>query len=279
MTNDPATPLPPLPTAPVAEALRVVVLTCGVDGWDTARALAGIPGVALRAVVHTPLAKPKSFRTRLRNVYRYHGLAGVLRIPINQLRGRLHRAASARQATADVPLLEFANFHDASCLEALRAIAPDLAVVDGTYVLRESVFLLPRYGSINMHCGRLPDYRGAPPAFWELYNGEREVGVTVHRVTAKLDEGPILQQELFPLDPTPAGNPLEYVHDVWLRVLRPNGLRMVAESVARIAAGTSTERAQGPSSSPTYRRPDLKAKRALQARVRARRRGEPPPDR
>ena len=273
MTSQPASPLPPLPTAPLAQPLRVVVLTCSADGWEAAQALARAPGVELRAVVQTPLAKPRSFRTRLRNVYRYHGVAGLLRIPINQLRGRLNQAASARHATADVPLLAFDNFHDADCLAALQALAPDLAVVDGTYVLRESVFLLPRYGSINLHCGRLPDYRGAPPAFWELHNGEREVGVTVHRVSAKLDEGPILQQELFPLDPAPAGDPLDYVRDVWLRVLRPNGLRMVAECAARIAAGTSTERAQGTTTAPTYRRPDLTAKRLLRERVRARRQG------
>lgn len=279
MTTNPAAPLPPLPTAPLTEPLSVVVLTCSADGWDTARALAAAPGVALRAVVQTPPAKPKSFRTRLRNVYRYHGVAGVLRIPVNQLRGRLNRAESARQASVDVPLLEFDNFHDEACLDALRGLAPDLAVVDGTYVLRESVFLLPRFGSINLHCGRLPDYRGAPPAFWELYNGEREVGVTVHRVTAKLDEGPILQQELFPLDPTPPGDPLEYVSDLWRGVLRPAGLRMVGQTVARIAAGTSTERAQGGSDAPPYRRPDLSAKRLLRARVQARRRGDPAPGR
>ena len=279
MTSPSSVPLPPLPTAPLAEPLRVVVLTCSADGWEAAEALAGLPGVALRGVVQTPLTKPKSFRARLRAVYRYHGSAGVLRIPLNQIRGRLNRAESARRGTGEVPLLSFANFHDADCLAALRDIAPDLAVVDGTYVLRDSVFLLPRFGSINLHCGRLPDYRGAPPAFWELYNGEREVGVTVHRVTAKLDEGPILQQELFPLDPTPPGDPMEYVTDLWRRVLRPNGLRMVGETVARIAAGTSRERAQGGSDAPTYRRPDLSAKRQLRARVEARRRGDVTPGR
>jgi hypothetical protein len=271
MTTHPTTPLPALPTVPAAEPLRVVVLTCTSDGWEAAKALAGARGVRVSAVVQTPLAKPKSFRTRLRNVYRYHGVPGLLGIPLNQLRRRLDRVESARRATADIPLLEFANFHDADCLAALGALRPDLAVVDGTYVLKESVFLLPRYGSINLHCGRLPHYRGAPPAFWELYNGEREVGVTVHRVTAKLDEGPILQQEIFPLDPVPPGDPVDYVRDVWLGVLRPNGLRMVAESASRIAAGVGTERPQGTTTSPTYRRPDLKMKRELRERVRARR--------
>lgn len=266
-----ATPLPALPTAQGVDPLRVVVLTCSAAGWEAAHALYGAAGARVVGVVQTPLAKPKSLRARLRNVYRYHGLAGIMRIPFNQVRTRRDEFESARRATPTIPLLRFRNFHDDDCLAALAALRPDLAVVDGTYMLRESVFLLPRYGSINLHCGRLPDYRGAPPAFWELYNGEREVGVTVHRVTAKLDEGPILQQEHFPIDPAPAGDPLEYVNRVWLEVLRPNGLRMIAESVRRVAAGTSVERPQGRTSVSTYRRPDVKATRELRARLRARR--------
>lgn len=266
-----AAPLPALPSAPLPVPLRVVVLTCSADGWDSAAALAAAPGVEVAAVVQTPLAGPRSLRARLRSVYRYHGAAGVLRIPLNRLRARRDAAESARRAPPDVPLLRFGNFHDADCLDALRALAPDLAVVDGTYVLREPVFLLPRFGSINLHCGKLPDYRGAPPAFWELYNGEREVGVTVHRVTAKLDEGPILQQELFPLDPAPAGDPVEYVGRVWRDVLRPNGLRMLAECAARVAAGTSEPRPQPHVNAPAYRRPDLRTARELRARVRSRR--------
>jgi methionyl-tRNA formyltransferase len=253
----------------------VVVLTCSADGWESAAALGAAPGVAVVAVVQTPLAKPSSLRARLRSVYRYHGVAGVLRIPLNRVRARLDAAASTSRATPDVPLLRFGNFHDADCLDALRALAPDLAVVDGTYVLRESVFLLPRFGSINLHCGKLPDYRGAPPAFWELYNGEREVGVTVHRVSAKLDEGPILQQEIFPLDPAPADDPVAYVGRVWREVLRPNGLRMLAECAARVAAGTSEPRPQPQVDTPAYRRPDFRTAQELRARVRARREGRP----
>jgi len=45
--------------------------------------------------------------------------------------------------------------------------------------------------------------RGGAP-FWELYNGEREVGITIHRVATALDAGDILLQETFPLDPAPA---------------------------------------------------------------------------
>ena len=54
-------------------------------------------------------------------------------------------------------------------------------------------------GSINIHQGLTPYYRGGPPVFWELYNGEREIGATVHFVESKVDTGEIIAQETLPL--------------------------------------------------------------------------------
>jgi methionyl-tRNA formyltransferase len=147
----------------------------------------------------------------------------------------------------------------------------DLGVVAGTYILRESVFALPRLGSINLHSGKAPEYRGAAPAFWELYNGEREVGITIHRVTAALDAGHILRQETFPLDPAPVEDPMAYLERYRREVLRPQGVRLVAETVAALADGTVVERPQDPARARTYRTPDLAAARELRRRVARRR--------
>lgn len=56
---------------------------------------------------------------------------------------------------------------------------------------------LPRLGAVNMHPSLLPKYRGAGPNVfgWMFRNGERETGVTVHRMAAEFDTGPILAQE------------------------------------------------------------------------------------
>ena len=47
-------------------------------------------------------------------------------------------------------------------------------------------------GSINLHKGKAPIYRGMPPGFWELYDGATTAGVTVHHVATKLDAGDIV---------------------------------------------------------------------------------------
>jgi methionyl-tRNA formyltransferase len=84
------------------------------------------------------------------------------------------------------------NLHDPAVLSDLRNAAPDLGVVFGTRILRATLFTIPRLGMVNIHQGKLPNYRGMPPGFWELYNGEQSAGVTLHRVAAELDAGEIL---------------------------------------------------------------------------------------
>jgi methionyl-tRNA formyltransferase len=156
-------------------------------------------------------------------------------------------------------------------LAALRALDLDLLVVDGTGILREPVFTAARHGAVNLHCGRLPQYRGAPPAFWELYEGERDIGVTVHRVTAQVDAGPILAQCVLPLDPVPATDPVAYAEAVWRTQLRPAGLRLLREVVSGLRDGSIHETPQPPSTGEVHRIPDAGQVRELRRRVRARR--------
>jgi methionyl-tRNA formyltransferase len=144
-------------------------------------------------------------------------------------------------------------------------------VVAGTYILGETVFTIPRLGSVNLHSGKAPEYRGAAPGFWELYNGEREVGITIHRVATALDAGNILLQEAFPLDPMPPGDPLAYLERYRREVLQPNGVRLLVRAVADIASGRVHEQPQDPARARTYRTPDYRAIRELRRRVEARR--------
>ncbi len=166
----------------------------------------------------------------------------------------------------------FGDFHSEECLDRVRRLAPDLGVVAGTAALSEVLFAIPRLGSINLHIGKAPEYRSAAPGFWELYNGESEVGITIHRVAKELDAGDIWLQETFPLDPAPAGDPLAYVERYRKEVLQPEGVRMLATAVSGIARAQLTPSIQDPSRAKTYRTPDYQTKRALRRRVALRRR-------
>lgn len=95
----------------------------------------------------------------------------------------------------DIPLLE-PQCVDRECVEKIRRLAPDLII--STYyrnILPREVLDIPRLGSVNVHPGRLPHYRGPIPTFWALVNGESSCGVTLHFMDAGVDTGPIIAQD------------------------------------------------------------------------------------
>ncbi len=91
----------------------------------------------------------------------------------------------------------------AEALALLESLAPDAVVVAcWPHRLPGAVLGLPRWGWLNVHPSLLPHYRGPAPLFWQLRAGARHGGVTIHRMSERLDEGPILAQRAFPF---PAG--------------------------------------------------------------------------
>lgn len=78
------------------------------------------------------------------------------------------------------------------CLQLLKELDPDIVVVYGTLIIGRSLITACKR-LINLHTGLSPVYRGSDTIFWPLHNEEPEnVGVTVHRLDAGVDSGPIL---------------------------------------------------------------------------------------
>lgn len=73
-------------------------------------------------------------------------------------------------------------------------------------LLKQEVLDMPRIAPVNAHVSLLPKWRGASPIQASLLAGDAETGVTYMRMTAGMDEGPMLAQKTFPLGPrTTAG--------------------------------------------------------------------------
>jgi methionyl-tRNA formyltransferase len=68
---------------------------------------------------------------------------------------------------------------------------------------------------LNLHNGPLPRYRGVSPINWALKNRERSHGVTIHEITAGIDDGPIVSQAMYSIHPE-----VDEVEDVYRRALR-----------------------------------------------------------
>lgn len=80
-------------------------------------------------------------------------------------------------------------------VQHIRELAPDLIIsYSAPQIIREELLSIPKYGVINVHGALLPDYRGCLPSFWYLYNDEKLGGATVHYMSAKIDDGDIIEQ-------------------------------------------------------------------------------------
>ena len=80
--------------------------------------------------------------------------------------------------------------------EKLQSWAPDVIVVVAFgQILRQNVLDLPRFGCVNVHGSILPRWRGASPIQAAILNGDIETGITIMKMDAGVDTGPILKQK------------------------------------------------------------------------------------
>jgi methionyl-tRNA formyltransferase len=91
------------------------------------------------------------------------------------------------------------NLKDENFVRDLRNLDADIFIVVAFRILPEAVFSLPPLGTINVHPSLLPRYRGAAPINWTIINGDRETGISVIKITSKIDAGGILLQKKIPV--------------------------------------------------------------------------------
>lgn len=160
-------------------------------------------------------------------------------------------------------LLVTFDIHSEESLGFVRSLNADLGLVYGTRILKPALYNIPRQGSINIHKRKVPEYRGGGAiGLWELLENENEIGVTVHRVEAKVDVGGIIRSAVIPIDPFDDLKSLGLKADVV-------GSDLIVQAIRDFALNTVTETPQsGPSR--VFRSPTaedfLQMKRQLAAR-------------
>tara|TARA_B100000676_G_C18075195_1_gene847125 strand:+ start:2431 stop:3363 length:933 start_codon:yes stop_codon:yes gene_type:complete len=84
-------------------------------------------------------------------------------------------------------------------------------------LIKPETLNLFKKGILNIHPGDLPRYRGNATVNWAILNEEKQIGLTIHLMTEKLDEGPIVKKEYFNLKKN------TYVGDVyeWIKEISP----------------------------------------------------------
>ena len=92
-----------------------------------------------------------------------------------------------------VPVYQPERVKRPESVDYLRSLAPEAMVVVGYgQIIPQSIIDIPPLGILNVHASLLPKYRGAGPIQWAIVNGEITTGVTIMRIDAGLDTGPLL---------------------------------------------------------------------------------------
>jgi len=121
---------------------------------------------------------------------------------------------------------------NAETLDHLRAAQADVFVVVAYgQILSQEILDMPRLGCVNAHGSILPQYRGAAPIQWSLYNGDRETGITTMLMDAGMDTGAMLLETR-----TPVGL-LENFYQVAARLAELSG-ELLVKTVLELAAGS-----------------------------------------
>ena len=101
----------------------------------------------------------------------------------------------------DIPYFYMKNGSDAALEEWVRMQNSDIIVVHSmSQLLRENIFSIPKYKTINLHTSLLPNYRGPNPLFWIYLNMEKESGATLHYIDKGEDTGDIIYQESYHIE-------------------------------------------------------------------------------
>ncbi len=114
----------------------------------------------------------------------------------------------------DVPVLDITNKLKIKTHQAIDKLSLEeifetnhfeskLAIlIDYGIIISQKIIDYFPLGIINSHFSILPEWRGADPITFAILSGQQETGVSLMKLTTKMDEGPLLNWQTIPLDNT-----------------------------------------------------------------------------
>lgn len=123
-------------------------------------------------------------------------------------RGKKLQFGPVKQCALDhqIPVMQPLSLKEASEQEIIKNLKPDLIVVVAYgLLLPQAVLDIPLWGCVNVHASLLPRWRGASPIQQAILAGDKETGVSIMRMEAGLDTGPVFAKiacDILPTDTT-----------------------------------------------------------------------------
>jgi methionyl-tRNA formyltransferase len=199
------------------------------------------PGFELRHRIGDVVRRRGAMAAPVLAVYLGEHVLRFLRGPRAELRLR-RRVRSVLARVATVP-----RVHAQDVLEHVRSLRPDLGLIYGSPILEPQLFEIPRLGTLGIHHGKLPEYRGKKTVFWAMFNGERSAGVSIQKVNAGLDTGAVLRAGEVTIEGKRYGRVDSEVQRL--------GVELYVQAILSVKRGVAVFHPQPTSAGPMYRQP------------------------
>ena len=169
-------------------------------------------------IIQPPLGK-KSLKKLIKQMYDFYGMFNFLILGTKFLVYKILNYVAVKIFNGKFPgvfsvehilrkknlnIINIKNINSKKSLDFLRAMNIDIIFsIAASQIFKKDILELPGMGCFNIHTSKLPKNRGMMPNFWSLYNYDKEPvsAITIHKMNAKLDDGEILLQNEFKLNP------------------------------------------------------------------------------
>ncbi len=169
-----------------------------------------------------------------------YNVVGVITAPDKKAgRGKKIRMSAVKvfAQSNKLNILQPHNLKDEVFINELRDLNANLQIVIAFRMLPEVVWLMPEFGTFNLHASLLPQYRGAAPINFAIINGEKSTGLTTFFIDKKIDTGRIIQQEKIDISKTDNAGTL---HDKMIKI----GSKLILSTVNSIVTDSIAPYAQ-----------------------------------
>lgn len=130
-----------------------------------------------------------------------------------------------------IPVFQPEKIRTPDAIQTLTQWSPDVFVVAAFgQILPQNVLDIPPHGSLNIHASLLPRWRGAAPIHAAIRAGDAETGITIMKMDAGLDTGPMLTQRSTPITAQDTGQSL---HDTLAQI----GAELLLETLPGYLSG------------------------------------------
>jgi methionyl-tRNA formyltransferase len=132
----------------------------------------------------------------------------------------------------NIRIIDGADINHKKFIAQVKLLNPDLIVsIACPQKIRFQLLQLPKYGSINLHGGYLPDFPGVFTPFWNLLSGSGQAGCTVHWVSNEIDAGKIIIRKKFSI------NKKMSIMEIY-SLISKHGISILCKALDKIHSGT-----------------------------------------